>query len=676
MEIVNNSSFIESFNPKNFKGNNKAVYMYNSGVSLDIETTSFYLDNNYEVTTTKTDTKGCNMYIWTMANGDIVTKGRYWSELTDMLTKVSIRLKLNKKRKLIIYCHNLSYEFQFMRAYFKWDRVFAIDNRKPLSALTNEFIEFRCSYLLTNKSLAKLSEETKYNKLTGDLNYELLRHSETPLTDDELAYCYNDVLIVSDYINNEIKRNGNITNIPLTSTGYVRRYCRNKCLKTSGYYKYIHQLNINDMNEYLELRRAFQGGFTHANANHVNIQIKDVHSYDFTSSYPYVMLVEEYPNSSAYKVPEMELKDILTHDEYLYIFDISFDNIIQTMDNETPISYSRCWNIKNCVVNNGRVSCAEHIEMTTTSVDMEYITKFYAWEKCKITNVLVYTKSLLPTPLRDCILDFYEGKTKLKNVVGKEQEYSENKAMLNSIYGMTVTNTIKTQYTYNNDEWGIEETNYEELLFKADKTSNRFLYYPWGVFVTAYARRNLFTAIYELKDDYIYSDTDSVKFKNLDKHIDYFKEYNKQVLMRIDSYGERATPKTIDNIPKPIGVWDYEGKYDYFKTLGAKRYLYSVNNNYYLTVAGLNKKLGAEYISKNGGFKTFTNEMTIPTDYSGRLTHTYIDGTINVKMCDYLGNVSEVEQINGVHLEKSDYHLSLAQKYIDFLTSINKGGLV
>ena len=84
---------------------------------------------------------------------------------------------------------------------------------------------------------------------------------------------------------------GDITKIPLTQTGKVRRYVRESTLKDD--YKYmIRKLELNTM-EYLQLRKAFQGGFTHANPMYVLQECEDVTSYDFTSSYPTVMVSEK-----------------------------------------------------------------------------------------------------------------------------------------------------------------------------------------------------------------------------------------------------------------------------------------------------------------------------------------------------------------------------------------------
>jgi hypothetical protein len=88
---------------------------------------------------------------------------------------------------------------------------------------------------------------------------------------------------------------------------------------------------------------------------------------------------------------------------------------------------------------------------------------------------------------------------------------------------------LRDEFTYNG-EWDINSMTAEqkqELLYKYNTSKNRFLFYPWGIFVTAYARRNLFTGIHEAKDDYIYSDTDSIKIMNGKAHEAHLTVVNK-----------------------------------------------------------------------------------------------------------------------------------------------------
>lgn len=84
------------------------------------------------------------------------------------------------------------------------------------------------------------------------------------------------------------------------------------------------------------------------------------------------------------------------------------------------------------------------------------------------------------------------------------------KEMLNSEYGMMVTDIMRDEIIYEED-WESSTPSIEEAIDKYNKSKSRFLYYPWGVWVTAYARRNLFRTIYKVKEDFIYADTDSIK---------------------------------------------------------------------------------------------------------------------------------------------------------------------
>ena len=173
--------------------NNKIKY-FNVPCSFDIETSSFFRS-----TGNNEQEKTAIMYEWTFGIYGAVIIGREWGEFISMIETLSNELKLTNEKRLIIYVHNLSYEFQFMRKWFEWEKVFSIDNRKPIYALTIAGVEFRCSYLLSGYSLAKLGDDLRtyeIKKLVGALDYEKIRHNKTRLTPEEIAYCVNDVRVV------------------------------------------------------------------------------------------------------------------------------------------------------------------------------------------------------------------------------------------------------------------------------------------------------------------------------------------------------------------------------------------------------------------------------------------------------------------------------------------------
>ena len=55
--------------------------------------------------------------------------------------------KINEldKKYIVVYVHNLSYEFQFISRLFEWVDIFADSERKPIKAETKDHIIFKCS---------------------------------------------------------------------------------------------------------------------------------------------------------------------------------------------------------------------------------------------------------------------------------------------------------------------------------------------------------------------------------------------------------------------------------------------------------------------------------------------------------------------------------------------------
>ena len=666
--------------------------------SFDIETTSTYVGED----------KFAFMYLWGFGignDGKNLYYGRTWEDLTIFLNNLSNELGLHENRVLVCYVHNLAYEFQFMRKYFKWLEVFSVDDRKPLKALSTLGIEFRDSYMLSGFSLehtAKNLQKHKVQKLVGDLDYSKVRHAETEITDLELKYLENDVIIVLNYINEQLDIYGKITKIPLTNTGRVREFVKDKCYYTKGKTKYksskgkrsnyreiMENLTL-EVDEYQKLKMAFMGGFTHANAYYTGKTLENVHSVDFTSSYPAVILSERFPMGKGFKPTKEEiLKN--GYDYYLENFNclvgVVFTNLENKFAHESYLSESKCKIKGEKLVDNGRVFSADVVSSMITEVDLWIMKKVYSYDSLHIKDLIVYPKGYLPKPIIESVLDLYQDKTTLKGVTGSEVEYMLSKGMLNSVYGMMVTDIVKDNVTYE-DDWGVELVNPDEEIENYNDKMSRFLYYPWGVWVTAYARRNLWLGILSLKDDYIYSDTDSIKFFNYEKHKPFFRGYNEWVerkqIATLEYYSidtDFLYPKTIQGEVKVTGLWDYEGNYSRFKTLGAKRYLVEEDGELYLTVAGLSKRNGIEYMKEMAGsnskvFELFTDELMIPADRTGKSTHTYIDSEKEYSVTDYLGKTLTVNAKSGVHLEEVEYSLNISDLYIRFFKLAQDGYLL
>ena len=121
-------------------------------------------------------------------------------------------------------------------------------------------------------------------------------------------------------------------------------------------------------------------------------------------------------------------------------------------------------------------------------------------------------------------------------------------------------------------------------------------------------------------------------------------------------------------------MWEYEGKYKRFKTLGAKRYFVETYSDdpakkYSLTVAGVNKKKACDYLVSHfkDPFDGFTHELEVPLEYSGRLTLTYVDEPCSGIEFDYLGNRCEYYEDSYIHMEPSKYQLTMSDQYRGFL---------
>ena len=700
------------------KRRDSGVKYLNVAVAFDTETTSFYesyIDEKGKIIKRK---RAC-VYLWQFGFIDTVYYGRKIEDFADFLLVLKEKFKLNNKKKIIIYVHNLSFDFQFISEYFSVTDIFARTEYKPIYAELNECFVFKCSYFLTNKSLKLLSEETTVKKLVGDLDYTLTRHHETSLTKEEMQYAENDVLILLEYISNQIKKEKDITKIPLTSTGYVRRFYLEYIQKKYNFAEYKKKYSPVielDYDVFTLLEKAFAGGYTHANYINAGIVCRNVKSIDFTSSYPFVIC------SSLFPMKKFQHIKIFSKDQFLNyiekspcVFTILFKDL-KAKTSITTLSANKCilkdekGKVKK---DNGRLIYAEKCLTTITEVDFKIIDEFYTYSDFVIVDFYKSEYGYLPKPLIECVLQLYSDKTKLKGVKGKEEEYQLAKGLLNSFYGMCVTNPLNAEIFFDDEKgWSSEEIITDDIkkerLHKSVTSYSSVLSYAWGVWVTAYARQNLLKMVKIIGDDVIYCDTDSIKYMNYKKYENVIAEYNNELLSRgIDCLNRYKidksllTPKDIKGNEHALGVFTDEGVYSDFKTVGAKRYMtVKEENKLQITVSGIKKNYFYKWLKYTLGGKCFDkydketndeNEMyyyqiqteeekekifalfedeklEIPEDFTGKMTHSYIDEKYTCNLRDYTGKIAEVSQQRYIHLEKQPFKMSLEEEFQFLIT--------
>ena len=564
--------------------------------------------------------------------------------------------------KVAIFVHNLSYEFQFIKDFFKFKKILCTSERKIIAAETDQLV-FRCSYFLSNMSLERFlkNENVPEEYLKTNMDYLVERYPWTELTEEEKVYCANDVIGLHYAINNRIshEHNNDINNLPLTSTGYVRKACRKAVTSNkNNRYRFLHEKL--DKDTFIMCHDAFRGGNTHGNKAFVNKLIIDAAEYennkcwydktlkgqkfvlsdggigseDIRSSYPTEIVIRPYPTKFFDMKPfkQKEFDYYLEHwNKWGMLIEVTWKGLKLKDELATPVPYissSKCKPLKFYTykddagkvknepnqVDNGRILRCEYCQTVITEMDYLIIRNQYKWDEEHITKVKVSKKKYLSKELIGEVLNFYYNKTTLKQDESspnfdpdKAYLYARSKEMLNGIYGMHVTNPCKPNYIFNNDTHEVEEHQEDEqiLLDKYYDSFSNFLSYQVGIWVTSYSRYHLQMAIDCLinkrnpngpkTSDLVYCDTDSVKFINPNDHLEDLEKINEEYIKMAKKRGAYVD---YDGKRYYLGIFEFEGISQKFKTFGAKKYIYGSDDKFKITISGVPKKRGHDLIVK------------------------------------------------------------------------------
>ena len=350
--------------------------------AFDIETSTVWMDPDHSVYNVHSF-----MYVWQFQIEQYTVKGRTWDEYFSFLQILRVALdqikadnNLSDPPLLVIWVHNLAYEFTFLSGLYPFtdDECFFRDVRKPIYCRMFNCFEYRCSYIQSNLSLSALCKQSGVpEKLSGQkYDYDKIRYPWTPLSDFEQEYTTRDVESLVEAMRIRVQRSGDtLITVPLTSTGYVRRECKEAL---SDYYLDLREMKPDEA-QYRLLRQTFRGGNTHANRYYVGKIVNDVYSYDISSSYPTQQLTKRFP-MKPFKwllldgmTAKRKLERVLTFIGlgYAVVGTYQFKNI-KLKNHREPIPYislGRC-SALDFTIDNGRILNASYVEISLTEIDL------------------------------------------------------------------------------------------------------------------------------------------------------------------------------------------------------------------------------------------------------------------------------------------------------------------
>ena len=559
-----------------------------------------------------------------------------------------------KGEDTFIYFHNMSYDWVFLRKFlFKEyglpEKQLNTKSHYPIYIKFSNGIILRDSLILAQRGLDKWAKDmcVVHQKACGKWDYEKIRTQKEDFSADELEYIEHDTLAGVECIQKTIDILGkSIYSIPYTATGIPREEVRSRGKRYSAHERFLSMALTYEQQKIAE--RVYHGGYTHANRHYLDTVVNNVSCYDFASSYPYILLSEKMPMEKFSPCHNCSIEYILkSADDFAFMFCLHLikprlKNDFQPMP---ALQYSKCTKIINPVLDNGRILCAEYVEIYITEQDLKIITEQYIWDKHLCTDVQAAGKQYLPRWFTDYVFELFTDKTKLKG--GDPVLYAISKAKLNSVYGMCVQKPVRPdiEEQYLSGDYVVkEDDDLEEKYEKYLKRKNTVLPYQWGIWVTAYAFYNLFQ-LGKCCETWVYSDTDSCYGKQWS--IEKLEKYNENCKKKLKSNGYGAV--IFNDREYWLGVAEFDGHYSEYITQGAKRYCgrSTEDNELHITVAGVPKK-GAMCLDDD--IENFRSGFIFSGRDTGKQTHTYLyvddiytdaagnitADSIDLSPCDYL----------------------------------------
>ena len=581
--------------------------------------------------------------------------------------------------KIVLYAHNLYYDWCFLRGFLM------AEFGKPVKMLATRpyypiYIEFENGVILKDSAiLAQCALErwaknlnVQHKKLMGAWDYNARLNQDSPLTKRNIKYALFDTLCGVECIDammTTLKKH--IYNMPYTATGVPRQELRKRTNRKRAHMDYLKE--VLTPQQQIKMEMVYHGGYVHGNRHFINTTMFDVSGGDFTSSYLYAACAFKMPREKFADYKNCTVEEILElKDMYAFIFKLILINPSLNRNEPMPVlQYSKCTKTINAVCDNGRILCADYVEIYTSELTLDIIAQTYTYESAACIEVECAHKDYLPRWYTDYIFECFEAKCKLKH--GDRLLYALSKARANCLYGLAVQHPVRNELEeiYEGESNGLyirKEVDFEDAYMQHINKMSSILPYQWGCWITEVALHNLFKMGRECVDYkngglWLYSDTDSGYSNkwNMEK----VKQYNDWCLQMLRANGYDAV--VVGNESFTLGTisFDDDCEYSEFRYHGAKRYCgrNKHDNELHITVAGVPKKYGAKCLKND--INNFVTGFIFDGNTTGKLEHKYfynqfhvdkwqneICDSVDLSPCDYTLSTNIVENFDEIFNEE------------------------
>ena len=493
---------------------------------------------DFETTTQADD---CRVWAYAVAGVDIDGYFTYGNSLDDFMAWCK------ENNNPTVYFHNLKFDGEFIMCWLFEHGFTHVTDRKELDSKTfttlisdkgqfyslkiifekkgkvTKSVEILDSLKILPFAVSQIAEGFNLPISKLEIDYKEYREEGHELTNEEIAYIHNDVVIVASALK------------VLFSQGLEKMTNGSNALfdykRTVGQKKFDKWFPIPEYDK--DVRQSYKGGFTYLNPLFKEIDVGEGIVLDVNSLYPWVMRYKPLPyGEGVYYNGKYEADDI--YNLYVQMITCQFElkpNHIPTIQLKNNLAFIPTEYLTG--------SEGEEVTLCLTSVDLELFLNHY-----DVYN-LEYHSGWKFKSTTGLFSDYIDKWVKVKNestISGNKAMRTLAKLMLNALYGKFALNpTVQSKIPF-----------YDNGMIRyrlGEKETRKPIYIPVGTFVTAWARHKTITSAQNVFDRFVYADTDSLHLIGTD------------------------LPEGLEVDPVKLGAWKHENTFRKARFLRQKSYV-------------------------------------------------------------------------------------------------------